>query len=138
MPTYLVLKDAFISFTLSTPVYMVITIILSACVTFWVLHPLARMREDYGGQAFIWPRNFKGGNGKKAGLMGHLGGPRGWVWEGDLSPPVRSPESSNVASRWGSLKTPTPHLRPYTSYVQRAIEFNYFLVQPKVNADTRI
>ena len=81
--------------------------------------------------------------GQQVTLVSQDQGPRPraqgeWVWEGDLSPPVRSPESSNVASRWGSLKTPTPHLRPYTSYVQRAIEFNYFLVQPKVNADTRI
>ena len=39
----------------------------------------------------IWGRNMEellNTNGS-----GHLGGPRGWVWEGDVSPPMESTES---------------------------------------------
>ena len=31
-----------------------------------------------------------GGNRISRKLMGRLGGPRGWVWEGDVPPPARS------------------------------------------------
>ena len=38
-------------------------------------------RATYVYQGFIWAKNFEGETGGRAGLMGRLGGPRGWVWE---------------------------------------------------------
>ena len=41
-------------------------------------------------QGFIWAKTFGGETGYQGTLMGRLGGPRGWVREGDVPPPARS------------------------------------------------
>ena len=46
-------------------------------------------------QSFIWPgQNFEGETEGRLGLMGRLGGPRGWVREGDV--PAWNAESLNI------------------------------------------
>ena len=39
-------------------------------------------------QGFIWAKIFERETGGRVALMGHLGDPRGLVWERDVSPPV--------------------------------------------------
>ena len=39
-----------------------------------------------GVQGFIWPKLLGGGNMGKVEVMGRLGGPSGWVQEGDVPP----------------------------------------------------
>ena len=41
-------------------------------------------------QGFIWAKTFGEETGYQGTLMGRIGGPRGWMQEGDVPPPVRS------------------------------------------------
>ena len=55
-------------------------------------------------QGFIWAKIFEGETEGRVGLMGHLDGLRGWVWERDVSPPAQSAESLSISSYQNSQK----------------------------------
>ena len=81
----------------------------------------------------IW-RYFWGGNGRKAGLMGHVPWkPQGVGVRGDVSPPTRSKESSNSFTlQFNHWKPHKPHLRPHTrDWCTGSYQYRIFLVHPK-------
>ena len=43
-----------------------------------------------GTTGFYLAQKFRGGNMGEVEVMGRLGGPRGWVREGDVPPPAQS------------------------------------------------
>ena len=73
-----------------TPTHYCITTV-QLCYRKWLV-PFGK-NEMVGGQGFIWPKNSWLGVGNKQGIprrMGCLGGPRGWVREGDVLTPTQS------------------------------------------------
>ena len=64
------------------------TILTRTCLIIMMLYDQLK-KKDILYQGFIWANNFGGGDREeRSGPMGRLGGPRGWVREGDVPPPM--------------------------------------------------